>query len=443
MDGAGVNVVAIIGSGETSPTMVSIHRRLIDRLPGEQPRCVLLQTPYAFQANVDDVSAKARAYFARSVGIDVSALAGTAAGADADRDLATVRSADWLFAGPGSPSYALRHWLGGPVAQAMRDRLRLGRGVTVLASAAAAVIGRLAVPVYEIYKAGTDAHWLEGLDLLGGLGLSVAVIPHFDNTEGGGKFDTRYCYLGAPRLAVMESQLPDDITVLGVDEHTAVIVDVPAGTVEIAGRGGLTVRRHGDVTVLPAGTTTTLADLIALTRGQRRADPAATPRDTGTAGDTSTTGDTGTGGTSGDIDTTRDTAADSTLTLREIVTGCEQRFAAADSVAAMTEVILELEAAIHEWSGDTDEDDGVTQARAVLRSLIVRLGDATQAALSDPREPLTPLVERLVALRGRLRTANSFAAADALRDVLAATGAEVRDTDGGTVWTWRDWARLG
>jgi hypothetical protein len=419
MDSPDVNLVAIIGSGETSPTMVSIHRRLLARLPTGQPRCVLLQTPYAFQNNVAEVSGKARNYFARSVGIDVAALPGTGSGPEGDRELATLRTADWVFAGPGSPSYALRYWRGGTVGQALDDRIRHGRGITVLASAAAAAIGRYAVPVYEIYKAGADPHWLDGLDLLGGLGLSVAVIPHFDNTEGGSHYDTRYCYLGADRLVAMDDQLPEDVTVLGVDEHTAVIVDVPAGTVEVTGRGGLTVRRRGTTTVLPAGTDLTLADLAGLTRGQARPGPAAAPSGAAPA-------------------PTRADQPTAQATLREVVADCEQRFAAADTVSAMVEVILELEAAIHEWAGDTDEDDGVIQARAVLRSLVVRLGDTTKDALTDPRDQLAPLVERLVDLRQQLRADSAFVAADALRDALATAGARLRDTDSGTVWDWHD-----
>ena len=97
----------------------------------------------------------------------------------------------------------------------------------MIASAAAAATGFVAVPVYEIYKVGADPHWLEGLDLFGVLGLKVAVIPHYDNAEGG-THDTRFCYLGERRLAVLERELPADAAVLGVDEHTALILDLVA-----------------------------------------------------------------------------------------------------------------------------------------------------------------------------------------------------------------------
>jgi hypothetical protein len=51
-------VLAIIGSGETSPTMVTVHRDLLARLSSGRPRALLLSTPYAFQENAAGVSAK-------------------------------------------------------------------------------------------------------------------------------------------------------------------------------------------------------------------------------------------------------------------------------------------------------------------------------------------------------------------------------------------------
>src|SRR6266567_2970887 len=165
-----------------------------------------------------------------------------------------------LTARLGSPSYALARWRGGPVADALRERVAAGGGITVIASAAAAATGFVAVPVYEIYKVGADPHWLEGLDLFGVLGLRVAVIPHYDNAEGG-THDTRFCYLGERRLAMLERDLPADAAVLGVDEHTALILDLVTQEAEVVGRGGATVRKAGASAVLPSGSRITLADL--------------------------------------------------------------------------------------------------------------------------------------------------------------------------------------
>jgi hypothetical protein len=438
-------VLAIIGSGETSPTMVTVHRDLLARLSSGRPRALLLSTPYAFQENAASVSARAQRYFADSVGLQVAVAAGTnpeasqemapptAGDAPASVEVAGIRGADWVFAGPGSPSYALAHWRGGPAGAALRERVLAGHGVTVLASAAAATAGRYTLPVYEIYKAGGALRWLPGLDLLGGLGLAAAVIPHYDNTEGG-HYDTRHCYLGARRLAVMERELPADAAVLGVDEHTAVLIDAAAGQVEVRGRGALTVRRSGHSTILASGTAVTLAELAALVRGD-----AGSPRPRRRF-DMSTAGSRGPADT-GLADTGLDSAAAARdaapLPLPEIMAGAEREFgvAAGDRDAgAMTAVILDLEHAIGLWEADTDEDQGTEQARLLLRSLIGRLGRAARDGVADPADRLRPAVEPLIELRNALRAAGDFAAADAIRDALAAAGLDVSDTPDGTRW---------
>jgi hypothetical protein len=69
----------------------------------------------------------------------------------------------------------------------------------VFASAAACIVGNRTLPVYEVYKVGQAPRWLEGLDLVGAAGLPVAIVPHYDNAEGG-THDTRFCYMGDRRL---------------------------------------------------------------------------------------------------------------------------------------------------------------------------------------------------------------------------------------------------
>jgi len=442
-------ILAVIGSGETSPTMVTVHRELVARLGLSKPQAMMLATPYAFQENAVDVSARAQRYFADSVGLHVRTVAGTSAHADPEmappligeaadpegREAAGIRAADWVFAGPGSPSYALAHWRAGPVARALLDRVLAGDGLTVLASAAAATAGKFTVPVYEIYKAGGAPRWLAGLDLLGLLGLKVAVIPHYDNAEGG-RYDTRHCYLGERRLAVMERELPADAAVLGVDEHTAVLIDLRTQGIEIRGRGGVTIRRSGDSVVLPSGTRLSVADLRDLVRGIRRATEtgeagAGWARDGADAGDG---GDAGGGGGGFAAGGGRDGPA---LPLPEVMAAAERGFGAAAGdrdAGAMVGVILELETAIRQWEADTDEDRGTEQARALLRSLIGRLGRAAQDGLADPRVRLRPAVEPLLALRTTLRGEGNFAAADTIREALAAAGLDVSDTPDGTRW---------
>jgi hypothetical protein len=408
--------------------MVTIHKALMARLGPGSHSAILLDTAYAFQENVGDISARAQAYFARSVGLKVSVITDAdlppEANPEAPAGLAAIRSADWVFAGPGSPTYALARWRGGPVADALRERIAAGAGLTVIASAAAAATGFVAVPVYEIYKVGADPHWLEGLDLFGVLGLKVAVIPHYDNAEGG-THDTRFCYLGERRLAILERELPEDAAVLGVDEHTALIMDLTTAEAEVVGRGGATIRKAGVSTVLPSGTKTTLDDLRTLVRSGIPAHGTVTARQDDDGG--ASTSQAAQDGDEGRVG----------RALNEVTADAEGRFAAAtrdrDSTT-MASAILDLEAAIEAWSTDTDENDDSDRARAVLRGLVARLGRTAQQGLADPADRLRPAVEPLIALREALRKDRAYAAADVIRDALAAAGVELRDTPDGTSW---------
>jgi hypothetical protein len=138
------------------------------------------------------------------------------------------------------------------------------------ASAAAIAIGRYAVPVYEIYKVGDTPHWVDGLDVLGPYGFDLAVIPHWNNAEGGAH-DTRYCLIGEPRLKKMELSLPDATIILGIDEHTACTLDFDRCHGQVMGAGQVTIRHKGCELYHPAGTVFELKELTRLDPSKARA----------------------------------------------------------------------------------------------------------------------------------------------------------------------------
>jgi len=227
-------LLMIIGSGELAPSMTREERRLVARLAGSRGRAadvraVVVDTPYGFQSNADALSATLLDHVARRLGMTATIATHRRADVDAlarEAAFARVREAAFVFAGPGSPSYALRHWSAGAFPAIIGDKLERG-GAIVFASAAALTLGRLTVPVYELYKVGADPYWLPGLDVLSAIGIGAAVIPHFDNAEGAGH-DTRFCFLGEARLATLEASMPADCFVLGIDEHTALLLDLDA-----------------------------------------------------------------------------------------------------------------------------------------------------------------------------------------------------------------------
>jgi cyanophycinase-like exopeptidase len=268
--------LVLIGSGEMGPRMARVERGVIGRLAAGRAldpaalRVAVIDTPYAFQANAEVLSAAALDYFSRRLNVtaEIAAYRRADNPLDRERTVAAIRAADIVFSGPGSPSYALRHWSDGPFSELLTDKFTSG-GALIAASAAALTLGRFTAPIYEMYKAGADPHWLPGLDVLAAVDLDVAVIPHFDNAEGG-THDTRYCFIGERRLLTLEHELPAETAILGIDEHTALVIDAAADRASVHGRGSVTLRRRGASAVFESGSTFKLSELRVTGAAHRR-----------------------------------------------------------------------------------------------------------------------------------------------------------------------------
>jgi cysteinyl-tRNA synthetase len=104
---------------------------------------------------------------------------------------------------------------------------------------------------------------------------------------------------------------------------------------------------------------------------------------------------------------------------------------------AAVKAVLGLDDLVLAWSRDSLESDELDRARAALRSMVVRLGEAAESGLRDPRELVAPFVEALLAARRQAREERRWADADALRGRLLEAGIEVKDTPEGTWWDLR------
>ncbi|MGD1012383.1 MAG: hypothetical protein ABR925_07630 [Acidimicrobiales bacterium] len=422
-------LLSIMGSGETAPTMVKVHRQLLGRMGKPPVPAVLLGTPFGFQENAREIAGRAVTYFHDSLQAPIS-VAGLDPAANDDALLVTmVRDSSYVFAGPGSPSYALRKWQGTVIPALLIEKLQHG-GCVVFASAAALTLGVATVPVYEIYKCGEDPRWLDGLDIMSATGLRVAIIPHYDNNEGG-THDTRFCYLGERRLTKMERDLPEGVFVLGVDEHTSCTFDLDAGTASVDGRGVMTVRAAGRSQTFPSGT------VLSVTRILETADELAR----GTSGAQVTGNGEDSPHGNGEAPVAYAVRSVSTSPLVDLVREREADFAAALASRDMelaTSTVLALERDVTEWSTDIPPGDELDRAHASLRSLILQLGRLSESGARDPREVIGPFVETLIALRDAARLERRFAEADLVRDRLVESGIEVRDTPDGSEWLLAD-----
>ena len=146
--------IAILGSGETSPNLLAVHRAMIDRLVSiKNP--VLLDSPFGFQENVKQLSAKLEEFFQKSLSVNIEMVSyrktneiGTV---EYFKCLEKIRKSNFLFAGPGSPSYAIKVWEDTEFPEHFISLLE-NDGSLIFSSAAATTLGEYTLPVYEIYK---------------------------------------------------------------------------------------------------------------------------------------------------------------------------------------------------------------------------------------------------------------------------------------------------
>ncbi len=382
--------ITLIGSGEMAESMSRVHRTVLSRIDGDV-HAAFLDTPAGFELNADEISAKAVEYFEQrfSVPLEVASFKNKerATAVETEAALRRLRRANYIFAGPGSPSYAIRNWEGTPVWDTMLARFREGTHL-VFASAAAITTGCCALPVYEIYKAGMDPFWMQGLDLFGQLGLEVAVIPHWNNSEGG-TFDTRFCFMGAPRLELLERSLAPSTVILGIDEYTACIVDPAAEQCTVMGAGRVTVRHRGNEWTFQAGENFGLERLRAATERGAETAPAAPDEKPDSDGYTPP-----------------DTSTETGRYLHQLA----HALAEGQTADMQRDLIEQVHETVHELTaGWQPEQAGVENA--------------------------APYIHLLVEMRSRLRAGRHFALADEIRRALSGLGVEIKDTPDGPVWS--------
>jgi cyanophycinase-like exopeptidase len=377
-----------MGSGETSPTMVTAHQQCLKEVDSE--KAVFLDTPFGFQENADDLTSKILDYFKTSVGAEISHLKLRTPNEPADqvaKVFAAIADAQWVFTGPGSPSYTVKTWQTVGLGQAFERMLE--RGTLVAASAAALTIGSHTIPVYEIYKVGEEPRWLTGMNLIERVtGLKAIIVPHYNNNEGT-NHDTRFCYMGERRMALLEEQLPADTFIMGIDEHTGVRLDLDGAVAHVFGKGGMTIRKGDRVTFYGSGSAVEFGEIANA------------------------------------ADVQRSEVAELT-TPEEHDLAAFNRLLEAGEIQKATEVVLKAQAAQKEAE------------RIEVSAAISRLGDLAARPQINTAEIIAPYVDALLAARNLARVEKQWALADQLRDALLQNRIEVKDTPDGSTWSLAD-----
>ena len=406
--------IVLMGSGELTATMVEVHKGLLNQLPGS-PQAAFLDTPAGFQLNVDQISRKAVEYFRVHVQqpMSISSFKSREATTDFDAQQAfqILRNSNYILIGPGSPTYAVRQLKESPVPEILTQCVTNG-GCLVAASAAALTVGRFTLPVYEIYRVGQDLHWVDGMDILGQFGFDLVVIPHWNNAEGG-THDTRFCFMGEPRFRRLESLIPEKVPVLGLDEHTACILDFEKDQAMIKGIGRVTLRSSDRE--------------LSFNSGDRL------PLDVLRGGDA----DSGWRPDPAEIRTPQKESARAPDSFWDKIHALEDSFHKGleeHDPKVSTNALLELDRTIWQAQQGLESEEFIAQARDTLRDLIVLTGNALASSPGNQAECLAPLVEALLELRQTFRANDQWTEADAIRNILQAVNITVEDDKNGSRW---------
>lgn len=410
----GKGMIVLMGSGELTATMVEVHKELLGRLAAA-PKAVFLDTPAGFQLNVDQISKKAQDYFRSHIQQTLTIASFKSNDGispfDAEQAYQALREADYVLIGPGSPTYAVRQWLPSAIPQILTGRIKDG-GCLVAASAAALTVGRFTLPVYEIYKVGQELHWVDGMDILKDFGFNLVVVPHWNNAEGG-THDTRFCFMGKPRFEQLVASLPEEVSIFGLDEHTACILDFENDEATIKGIGQVTLQRSGQQMVFGSGDRFSLAVL-------RGADKSGHWKQAPSAPDVLEA--------TGSVDS--DAFWDQIHQLEiDFHNGLK-----AHKAQKSTNALLELDRTIWQAQQDLENAEFIIQARDTLRELIAILGTRLAAAPRSETDCLAPIVEQLLEVRETFRQRKQFEEADAVRNCLQRANIVIEDEKEGSRW---------
>lgn len=243
-------LIALMGSGETTPSGGRIFEFVASKL--KKPIDIsILETPAGFELNSEQVAGKVKDYIKTRLQNYTPKLhqipARKLGGMDSPDNpaiLEPIKHSNLIFLGPGSPSYTVRQLSNSRALEMIRIRHHEGAAL-VLASAASIAIGSYSLPVYEIFKVGEDLHWKPGIDYFKPFGLSLVIIPHWNNQEGGKELDTSRCFMGVERFKLLLEQLTEEVSIFGIDEQTGVIIDPTSGKCSVLGTGAAHLLKSG------------------------------------------------------------------------------------------------------------------------------------------------------------------------------------------------------
>ena len=205
--------LALVGGNEFGRDCRPMDRKLL-RLLGKHPRVAILPTAAAGSNPRKAAKNGVRHFLALDARAEAIMIVDEQT-ANKPEMVGQLSDFDMVYMAGGSPPHLMESLRGSAALDAMRDLLARG-GMLAGSSAGAMAMGER--------MWGFEDGWLEGW----GLAPAIAIIPHHAS------FAARW---GADR---MQSSLPSDITLLGIDEATAAFGDGKSEW-QVVGPGEVTV----------------------------------------------------------------------------------------------------------------------------------------------------------------------------------------------------------
>src|SRR5262249_26947835 len=161
------------------------------------------------------------------------------------RIVAALRSSDLFYFSGGDPQHLVETMRGTPAWDAIRERYAAG-AVIAGCSAGAMMLGGYTLGIRALMN-GQPPQWPAALGLL----PHIAVMPHFDRAAQ---------FVGEALFHALIAAAPADVTLVGVDEDTA-LLHVPATGWQVLGRPTVSVfGSAGARAIYRAGERVPLAD---------------------------------------------------------------------------------------------------------------------------------------------------------------------------------------
>jgi cyanophycinase len=232
--------IALVGSGEYLPQMEDVDRLLLSHVGGTSasPRVVVLPTA----AGLEEPGSPRRwaqlgvRHFTKLGARTDAANILVREDAFDERWLPLLERADLIYFSGGSPRHVVETFADSPAWEVLRARHAAG-AVMAGCSAGAMAFGRVTLQPRRLWGAGSlpSDTWYPALNLV----PNVVVLPHFD------RWMSRMSQSTVQQLA---ASLPPEVTLVGVDEDTALVTFDGEGW-HVKGRQGVSVidTEHGEI----------------------------------------------------------------------------------------------------------------------------------------------------------------------------------------------------